>query len=336
MGASRQQGTWPRQMFKVLNNTAVINDGERPYPTSAMLSALQVPSASRTIYTIAVQAASSAASKPEGGAKVDIELPVGQNQNEPGLEDTKSEVPVLPGVNQDTSAMGEVPKPVSPAVPPTSPQVSDAPAIIVNRPLPGQNQENPIVGDVSPPPVPTLATPKCSPSPSSTPPPGTSVMRPATTTSISTTPPPLVVQTVSMSKSASTSAASNQGSATMLADLLTPPSVTSFVTITRSEQGKLEAPVSIALPKTPSTTAITTSSVGAEAVGRATTQAVAAAQSASGVMLSTATVAFATSDPAPLPNIQGGSILHPTARTLLILFVILGRWSCGARPPRRR
>ncbi|KAF3040825.1 hypothetical protein E8E11_001623 [Didymella keratinophila] len=89
-------------------------------------------------------------------------------------------------------------------------------------------------------------------------------------------------------------------------------SITSFVTLTRSEQGKENslptlAPAGIVSP----TTAVTP-------------QAINVGQSLTVIFSSTSAIAAASSTATAAADTQDGSGLHPTMRTLLIVFVILG------------
>jgi hypothetical protein len=92
-------------------------------------------------------------------------------------------------------------------------------------------------------------------------------------------------------------------------------SVTSFVTLTRSEQGKENSSPTLAPPSIVKPT-IT-----------ATPQAIAVGQSLTVIFSSTGTIAAASSTATAVADTQGGSSLHPTMRTLLIVFVILGKSS---------
>lgn len=326
VAAGRHRARWPTQGLKHINDTANIVEGGRHDTNITMLSALQAPSGSRTTYTVAVQATPPARSKPDGGVKVDIESLPGQNQGKPTLDDARLDVPVLPGVNQDTSGMYEAPKQVSPAEASKPSHFPGAPAITVNKPLPGQNQEDPIKGGVIPPSAPTFpapATSVLSSIPSRT---GSPVASQPSSTipSALSSPPPSEASSGLINLS--NLALSLQTSTSLVFGSSSTSSLTSFVTLTRSEQGKLEAPVPIAPPRTVSTMAITISSTGADATARTSTHAVAAAQSVSGLIASTTASIIATSSPTTSSDNQGASILHPTARTLLILFVILGKY----------
>ncbi|KAJ4984640.1 hypothetical protein SVAN01_09829 [Stagonosporopsis vannaccii] len=320
----RHQREWPRRMLKEsTNSTKEVPEQERSSPTPAMWLAVQVANASSTTYTVAVQVTALATSKPDGGAERDVKSLPGQNQNKPTLDDARLEDTVLPGANQDISDMSEIPKQVPPGAAPSSLRLPGAPAITVDKPLPGQNQEDPIMGEVAPPPAPTLpastssllpTTPRLVPTVAGQGPAGVS---PATSL-------PSSIQDISKPIPQFTSMAPIQPLETVNSNSLTLGSATSFVTVTRSEEAKLEATVTAAPSGVSSTAVIAISSVSAVTADHAATQAIAAAQSASATMASTAAVSVGTAKPATLPNNTNGSILHPTARTLLILFVILG------------
>ncbi|KZM23034.1 uncharacterized protein EKO05_0008174 [Ascochyta rabiei] len=265
-------------------------------------------SLSQTTYTVSIQSPPAATLTPEGDARADIEEPPKQAPNNPDLDESKIESAVLPGVNQDTSNMGELLKPGPPANPK---EPSAAPAVTVNKPLPGQNQADPIIGELAPLPV-----------PSPPPPPPTLVNSPASLPSLSSTPTPQSTKSSTVppesSRSAETSLAITPGTF-----VLSP--LTSFVTITRSTQGKGEASITTALTGTfPTPAAIT----GILPTNGANPQAIAAAQSITSIVSSTTVIVTASLTPIIQPSgQQDGSILHPTARTLLILFVILGALS---------
>ncbi|KAJ8106501.1 hypothetical protein OPT61_g9493 [Boeremia exigua] len=316
VGADGQFERQLEETMKWINNTATITSQEQQRPTHTITSSTQAPDAPPTTYTIGVQTPTPAAAKPEGGARVEIESLPGQNKGKPSMDDANLQAPALPGVNQDTSNMGEVPKLVTPATAPKAPQLSGAPAITVNKPLPGQNQEAPVMGDVAIAPAPTVLAPASSLTlsilPSLTP----FVANQASTPLPSATSPLASVQDSSTAIPTSASGASDQISA-----VLPSSSLTSFVTMPRSGQSVAEA--SVTSLGTLSTTSLPIGSTSVSAAGIATTQAIAAAQSATGVLALTSGMAASTSFPTVIPSDQG-SILHPTARTLLILFVVLG------------
>ncbi|KAF2630559.1 hypothetical protein BU25DRAFT_242313 [Macroventuria anomochaeta] len=322
VGADGRSGGQPGEVLKGINRTKSSTGQEQPRPTFAVPSALQSSPSLRITYTISVRTTPSATSIPEGGARVEIESLPGQNQNKPNLDDARIEAPALPGVNQDTSNMGEVLKPGSPAAAGAPERPSNAPAITVNKPLPGQNQANPVMGEapLPVPPLPALALPPAPPIP----PPSPLVTSSASAPSSSNEPSVYSVQTATTSTSLSTSAASTLTPLASSSSSFTLSSVTSFVKLTRSEQGKEEAPVTLALSNTTTLSATSTSVIPAD---NATPQAIAVAQSFSGALSSMTAIAAATLTPTAIPNNQDGSILHPTARTLLILFVILGALS---------
>lgn len=260
-----------------------------------------------TNFTLPVQSTPSAPSIPAQGVRVDLGSLSGQNQDKPNVDDARVEAQALPGVNQDTSNMGELPEPAKPN------ESSAVPAVTVNRPLPGQNQANPIKGELAPPPP---ALPPLSSQPSSTPlvngPTSTPTMLSEPTTSLvpSTTP--------------SSSTISPQTTSAVSSSAFTPPPVMSFVTITRSEEAKGESSAA--------TTSSSTTSASAPSSSVSTTEntnalATVVAQSLTGVFTSTTAIASATSIPTALSsNQQDKSTLNPTARTLLIVFVILGNF----------
>ncbi|XPS79435.1 hypothetical protein M3J09_011418 [Ascochyta lentis] len=285
-------------------------DTPPPIPLAAP-SASQAP-APQTVYTISFLPAPAATLIPDGGTRAGIEGLPGQNQNKPNLDGAKIEAETLPGVNQDTSNMGE---PLNPGVQVNPKQPSAAPEITVNRPLPGQNQANPIMGEPAPLPV-----------PSPLPPPLTVVQSPAPQPSSSRAPTPSSVLSTNTSTAPSDSRKSTQTSSAVLSSTATPLSVATFVTITRSNQGKEQAPVTTLSLTSAFPTPIISASV--IPMDTATPQAIAVVQSISGMLSSATMVATATLTPAVLSSDQqDGGILHPTARILLIVFVILGALS---------
>lgn len=320
--ADGQQWKRPRRTLKeTAISTDDIAEREGSIPTLTMLSALQAPSASRKTDTVTVEATTSTA------LKADIEPLPGQNQSKPTLDDAILEGKVLPGVNQDTSDMGEVPRPVLPVTAPNPSQLAGVPVITVNKPLPGQNQDDPIMGEVAPPPAPKLPTSTSSvllQDPSMVP--TTVGQAPADISPAASS--PLFMQDVPTFIPQLTSTSSIQSLAVMSSSSSISSYVTSFVTIISSEQGKLAAPVTADQPNISFTTAIAISNDGADTTVRATTQAIAAAQSVSIVMPSLPAVSLDNATPLALSDASNGSVLHPTARTLLVVFVILGEF-CG-------
>ena len=314
----------PGEMLKGVNATtgsAGRAGQEQPHPTASVLPVSQARP-TRTTYIVSVQSTQSAATRSEGGARVEIEALPGQNQDKPSLDDVKIQPQVLPGVNQDTSNMGEVPKPVTAATP------TSAPAITVDRPLPGQNQANPIMGEVLPLPAPTAPAPPTLPTLPSQPPP---LPPPVSSTSSALSPSSEVSASLLQATMVSTSLASSTVSmpvSIITSSMFTPSAITSFVTITRSEQGKEGSKATLALSSTLPSSISETSTDQTES---ATPQAVAVAQSIPGVISATTAIATITLTPTATASDQGGSILHPTARTLLILFVILGQSQSGCR-----
>ncbi|KAH6612724.1 hypothetical protein C7974DRAFT_476539 [Boeremia exigua] len=305
VGADGRSRSQPGKKPKLMHRTANITTQNQPSATTTIKLTLEALNDLRTTHTIPIEVMASATSKPEGSARVQIESLPGQNQDKPTLDAAKLEVPVLPGVNQDTSRMGDIP--VSPAAALTPSQV---PAIIVDRPLPGQNQVDPIMGELAPLLISSMAPePYVLPSnpPSSTP----SVASQVSATSMST----LIAQSTSVSLDSS--------SVVGFSTSFTIPSFTSFLTSTRSEQSREEASVTLALPS-PSAVALTTSTTSSDTTKSATSQAIAAAQSAPGILTSTAAVAVASQNSTAESEVRNGSILNPMARTLLIVFVVLG------------
>jgi hypothetical protein len=116
VGGDGRPGRQSEETLKVTNGTANSSAFEEPRrPSPATLStSRQLPSGAR-IYNVAVQATSSETPKPEGGARVEIESLPGQNQIKPTLDDARIDTPMIPGVNEDTSNMGEASRPVMPA-----------------------------------------------------------------------------------------------------------------------------------------------------------------------------------------------------------------------------
>ncbi|KAF1924385.1 uncharacterized protein M421DRAFT_8863 [Didymella exigua CBS 183.55] len=224
------------------------------------------------------------------------------------------------------SKLGEIPKPMMPAAAANAPLLSSQPAITEDRPLPGQNQ-------IMPPPISGPPAPDYAPSgPPSPPRPGSEALGPpppaaaAPPPALPPPPPPASPVITSSSASLSTTStlititASIPSSATTLTQTptsassgsLSPPTVTSFVTITRSEEGKENSPPTLAL----SSITIATST--------ATPQAIAVVQSLPVIISSATAIAVASSTSTAAASSQDGSILHPAMRTLLIVLVILG------------
>ncbi|KAF3044624.1 hypothetical protein E8E12_005382 [Didymella heteroderae] len=372
VGGDRRPGRQSEDMIKNINVNSTSNSSaqERTRPTPATFPApKQLPSSLAT-YAVAVQATSSATSRPEGGARVEIGSLPGQNQIKPSLDDAKIDAPALPGVNQDTSNMGDAPKPVMPAAdgndlpPPPGP-----PAMTVDKPLLGQNQAMPPAAPGPPapggPPGPpgSLGGPQppgtpgrspLSPGPSTqaspglpAPPPPSAPSGPPGPPGLSRPPmaappppgppppaaaappppgpppppaPPAMTSTPISLSTASTSTTTTTSSTTTSKQILTSVSstsrflspVTSFVTLTRSEQGKGNSPPTLAPPSI------------ASATTTATPQAIAVGQSLTALVSSTSAIVAASSTSTALASTQVGSGLHPTMRTLLIVFVILG------------
>ncbi|KAJ4346295.1 hypothetical protein N0V95_005505 [Ascochyta clinopodiicola] len=301
-GGRREQ---PQDMKEDTNKTP--GTGQE-MPPAVPLATLLVSQASPSpiTYTVSIQSTPAATLIPEGDPRADIGKP-----NRPTFDDAKVESAALPGVNQDTSKMGELSKPGPPA---SSEEPSALPAVTVNTPLPGQNQANPIIGDLASLPVPL-----------SPPPPPALVDSPASTSSLSSAPTPSVVQSSTFSSVSTESRRSTETSLTMSSSTFTPSPVTSFVTITRSTQAKEEAPITSALTGTFPTSAAITSIIPTNG---ANPQAIAVAQSVTGILSSMTVMATASLTPTIQPSSEeDGTILHPTARTLLILFVILGALS---------
>lgn len=348
------------EMLKGVGRTAKSSSQEQTQPSRSSLPGSKGQTSLTWIYTVANQARSARRSSREGGAGIEIESLPGQNQNKPVLNDALAEDPALAGVDQDASNTSKNPKPITPVAIANAPPPPPAgpPAMTVDKPLPGQNQVMPPAapgppapgsvpsgpsapGSGSPsltgvpgtqPPGPALSAPappaSPPPGPASPPPPGPGTPGPgspglgpgspppaaaAPPPGPPPPPPPAPPMMTSLSSTATVATTSKQTStlAPSSTPLLSP--VTSFVTITRSEQGKGNSPSTQALPS------------AASATTTVTPQAIAVAQSFSTIFPSTIAVAVASSTSTASANGQDGSILHPTMRTLLIVFVILGK-----------
>lgn len=117
--------------------------------------------------------------------------------------------------------------------------------------------------------------------------------------------------------SSSTSATSSPSVQSKSSSALTTSAAASFITITRSEQAKGQAPITVNLPNTttvpanPASTASTTSATTSQVIG-----ATESLTSAAAVVTAATSTALASS--------EGSHGLNPMARTMLILFVVLG------------
>lgn len=371
VGSDGRSGTRSREALKNTNGPAKISAELSRRSTLATLPTPHQPNSAAVTYTAAIQTASPASTRPEGPARIESESLPGQNKIIPNLDNAKIDTPILPGVNQDTSNMGEAPQPVLPAAVTSGLPPSPGPlAMTVDKPLPGQNQvmpplppgfpgPNPPSGSLSdpggpgagppglsppgsPPPSPPISSaPPGPPGPSGPPKspmprplmPGPPMMPPMmpglAPPAAAASPPPLppppapLAMTTSSSISTTTSTStmktpsktSKQTSTPVSSTSLSLSSVTSFVTLTRSEQGKGN---SSPTPIPQSIDSRTTT---------ATPQAIAVGQSLTVIFSSTGAIAATSSTATAAADTQDGSVLHPTMRTLLIVFVILGKSS---------
>ena len=312
-------GEWREQSQEMMTENIKLASSTHRKLLLPLFKALPTPEAV-TIDTVSITTTTPAVSKPEEGGRVGIEtLPV-QDQSKPNIAEPKLEAQTLPGVNQDTSNMGEVPKSAPSGVGANSEGPSTAPAITVNKPLPGQNQMDPIVFELASPILSPLTVLPL-PTPSEVLPATPLIHRPTTMSSSLCEASMSLVQCMTTSYALPTLATPTLTSSSISISSFAFLSATSFATITLSEQGKEAAPVTLA-QSTPVSTS--TASAQASSADDTTPQAIVVVQSFTGISTSTAAIAAATIVPVAVSNEQDGSNLHPTARTLLILFVILG------------
>lgn len=319
-GVVEGDGVWRKQVQKMKENIKAASSTGRTLSSPISLEAPPTPQAATT-YTVSIPATTYAASIPERGAEVEIGTLAVQDRNKPNIAEPKLEAQTLPGVNQDTSNMGEVPKSSFSSVAENSERPSAAPAITVNKPLPGQNQVNPIVDELSPPMLLSLPTISSPPTPSYVSPAAPPIHCTTSTSTSSSEATVVLVQSMATSNVIVKPTISTLTSPVASFSSLTSLLIASFVTITQSEQGNEASPVTLARS---SSVAKSITSTSASPAYNTEPQAIVVAQSFAGIFTSTTTIAATTIIPATVTNDQDGSILHPTTRTLLILFVILG------------
>ncbi|CAG5175296.1 uncharacterized protein ALTATR162_LOCUS10705 [Alternaria atra] len=226
----------------------------------------------------------------DSGVKINEEALPGMNQGDPSLV-------TVPGMNQEAPLLVTAPIRTPLATPESSLVISSTSAMTVDKPMPGKNQPKPTVdaaaaslttlSDSRPTNVPTSSTPSSTTSTS------ISTIADVSTISFSML-PTLAISTLSSTESSTTT------SSPVLSPVLT------FVTITRTAQGKedaqtstqtVPAPLAVTAPQSLSSSFLTSSLVVGSAIPSSLATAV---------------------------SVEPQSGLTPLARSLFILFGVLG------------